>query len=84
MIFLRRAIGSLLLFSQIKVLEKSLKKILIYFANTDRGASGLRLLGYINVLQVPSCVGSGLFKAFSEHTLHRLGVKQDNHSVSLC
>ena len=32
--------------------------------------------------QVPSCVGSGLFKAFSEHTLHRLGITQDSHSVS--
>lgn len=32
---------------------------------------------------MPSCVGSGLFKAFSEHTLHRLGVTQDHHSVSL-
>lgn len=35
---------------------------------------------YYNMPLVPSCVGSGLFKAFSEHTLHRLGVKQDNHS----
>ena len=33
-------------------------------------------------LQVPSCVRSGLFKAFTEHTLHRLGITQDNHSVS--
>lgn len=34
---------------------------------------------YYNMPLVPSCVGSGLFKAFSEHMLHRLGVIQDNH-----
>lgn len=34
---------------------------------------------YYNMPLVPSCVGSGLFKAFSEHTLHRLGITQDNH-----
>lgn len=40
---------------------------------------------YFNMPLVPSCVGSGLFKAFSEHTLHRLGVIQDNYRVSkLC
>ncbi|XP_078371059.1 EGF domain-specific O-linked N-acetylglucosamine transferase-like isoform X2 [Oculina patagonica] len=35
---------------------------------------------YYNMPLVPSCVGSGLFKAFTEHTLHRLGITQDNHS----
>lgn len=37
---------------------------------------------YYNMPLVPSCVGSGLFKAFSEHTLHRLGITQEHHSVS--
>jgi len=35
---------------------------------------------YYNMPLVPSCVGSGLFKAFSEHLLHRLGIAQDKHN----
>jgi len=35
---------------------------------------------YYNMPLVPSCVNSGLFKAFSEHTLHRLSIAQDHHS----
>ncbi|XP_068718831.1 EGF domain-specific O-linked N-acetylglucosamine transferase-like isoform X1 [Montipora capricornis] len=35
---------------------------------------------YYNMPLVPSCVGSGLFKAFSEHLLHRLGITQSSHS----
>ncbi|XP_015749251.1 PREDICTED: EGF domain-specific O-linked N-acetylglucosamine transferase-like [Acropora digitifera] len=38
---------------------------------------------YYNMPLVPSCVGSGLFKAFSEHLLHRLGIAQDKHNVSV-
>ena len=34
------------------------------------------------ILQVPSCTGSGLFKAFTEHILYRLGIKQESHRVS--
>jgi len=34
---------------------------------------------YYNMPLVPSCEKSGLFKAFSEHVLHRLGIVQENY-----
>eukprot|EP00112_Aurelia_sp_Birch-Aquarium-sp1_P024077 Seg745.5 transcript_id=Seg745.5/GoldUCD/mRNA.D3Y31 product="EGF domain-specific O-linked N-acetylglucosamine transferase" protein_id=Seg745.5/GoldUCD/D3Y31 len=34
---------------------------------------------YYNMPVVPGCQNSGLFKAFSEHVLHRLGIEQDQY-----
>ena len=37
---------------------------------------------FYNMPLVPHCQGSSLMRAFSQHVLHRLGVKQEGPKVS--